>query len=71
MSSKTVNQALISEEETINQAPKLTDFPKNRDNPFLVEVLDDIEPIKRRKRISPNNREVTQSIINNDGQVVA
>lgn len=50
-------------------APKLTDFPKNRENPFIHSLIDDVDPVKRRRMIASDNREVMQTLVNHDGVV--
>lgn len=49
--------------------PKLTDFPKNRENPFISEMIQEIDPVKRRRMVATDNREVVQSIVDVDGIV--
>jgi hypothetical protein len=48
---------------------KLTDFPKNRENPFLNTLITELDPSQRRRMITPSNREVVQTISSVDGEV--
>lgn len=61
----------MSEKESKNgnSTPKLTDFPKNKENPFVSSLIVDVEPIKRRRMVGASNREVVQTISDRDGVV--
>lgn len=43
---------------------KVTDFPKNTENPFLKEMVEEIEPGTKRKMITPSNKELVQTVYN-------
>jgi hypothetical protein len=49
---------------------KVSDFPKNRENPFINKLIEDVTPVQRRRMITPTNKEVTQQVINQDGEQV-
>lgn len=48
---------------------KLTDFPKNRENPFMSSLIDDINPVRRRRMVTATNKEVMQTVTDIDGVI--
>ena len=46
---------------------KLSDFPKNRENPFLNRFITELDPTQRRKMVAPSNKEVIQTVVDQDG----
>lgn len=50
-------------------SPKLTDFPKNKENPFVNNLIVDVDPVRRRRMVASGNREVVQTIVNHDGEI--
>lgn len=49
------------------QPMKLTDFPKNKENPFIDSLIVDVNPVRRRRYSSPDNKEVIQTVVDYDG----
>lgn len=49
---------------------KLTDYPKNTENPFVKKMIEEVDPVRRRKLVAPTNKEVTRAIIDtNTGEL--
>lgn len=44
--------------------PKVSDFPKNVDNPFLKEMIETMEHGTKRKLVTPSNKELIQTVVN-------
>ncbi len=57
------------ESKVTNATPKLTDFPKNRENPFVNSLIVDVDPTRRRRMTAPSNKEVIQTISDRDGVI--
>jgi hypothetical protein len=52
--------------DSMAEKKKLSDFPKNTENPFLKKMILDLEPTTKRKFVSPSNREMVQTVYNNE-----
>lgn len=44
------------ESKVTNATPKLTDFPKNRENPFVNSLIVDVDPTRRRRMTAPQTK---------------
>lgn len=54
-----------------NENRKVSDFPMNIENPFLKEMIQDMEPAHRRRLVTPTNKEVVQTVYNDkSGEVI-
>jgi len=65
------NSEMIPSNEAEATGKKVSDFPKNAENPFLKEMVQEIDPGTKRKLVTPSNKELVQTVYNDQsGEIV-